>query len=196
MSEVKKIVILFSGSGTNLESIITKLHKKAQRSSEKCHSIEVAAAICNVPTALGIEKATRLHVPTVVLDHKLFDSREAFDTKLVELINSYEPDLVVMAGFMRILTPVFTSNVKAINLHPSLLPKFKGAKAIERSFESDDTQGGVSVHFVTEELDAGELILQESFEKSADETLESFEVKIKEIEHEILPNAIKKLLCS
>lgn len=193
--ELKKIVVLFSGAGSNLESIIEKVHKKKMRDSESCLGIEIVAAITNNSEAKGIKIATDKHISTVVLDHKLFDTREDFDTKLVKVIQSYEPDLVVMAGFMRILTPIFTSQLKAINLHPSLLPKYKGAKAIEQSFDSGDSQAGVSVHFVSQELDAGALILQEAFTRSADESFESFVDKIKAIEHEILPQAIRKVLC-
>lgn len=195
MAEIKKIVVLFSGTGGNLEAIIKNIHKKSVRDHETCSGYEVVATVCNIPNALGIQKATDNHIPTVILDHKLFDSRESFDRKLVSIIQSYEPDLVVMAGFMRILTSEFTQNIKAINLHPSLLPKFKGAKAIERSFQSDETLGGVSVHYVSDELDGGDVILQESFLKEEGESLESFSAKIKAIEHEILSNAIKKVLC-
>lgn len=192
---MKKIVVLFSGAGSNLSSIIEKVHKKKIRDNEECLGIEIVAAITNNSEAKGIEIATKEHISTVVLDHKLFDTREDFDTRLVKIIQSYEPDLVVMAGFMRILTPIFTSQLKAINLHPSLLPKYKGAKAIEQSFESGDKEAGVSVHFVSEELDSGSIILQEAFTRSLDERFESFVDKIKAIEHEILPQAIREVLC-
>jgi phosphoribosylglycinamide formyltransferase-1 len=99
-----------------------------------------------------------------------------------------------MAGFMRILSEVFTDNVRAINLHPSLLPLFKGTRAIERSFESDEPRGGVSVHWVTGELDGGAVILQEAFAKTPDETLERFTEKIRAIEYEILPRAVCEIL--
>jgi len=182
---MKKIIILFSGEGSNLQNIIEQLHLK---------HCEVVAAITNRPQAGGIVKAKNLNVHVSVIDHTHFKSREAFDTVLVEHINAYDADLVVMAGFMRILTPLFTLHVKAINLHPSLLPKFKGAKAIERSFESDDKEGGVSVHWVSGELDGGTIIVQRSFKKSKDETLKSFTCKIQEIEHTLLPETIIELL--
>ena len=192
---MKKIVVLFSGAGSNLASIIEKVHKKKMRDNEDCLGIEIVAAITNNSEAKGIKIATDKHISTVVLDHKLFDTREDFDEKLVKIIQSYEPDLVVMAGFMRIVTPIFTSQIKAINLHPSLLPKYKGAKAIERSFQSDDAEAGVTVHFVSDELDAGSVILQEQFDKPLYETYESFLEKIRTVEHEILPKAIRKVLC-
>ena len=181
---VKQIVILFSGEGTNMVNLIDTLHDKA------CH---VAAAITNRPDAAGIARARERGVHVEVIDHTLFTDRESFDAALVEAIGRYVPDLVVMAGFMRILTPVFTDSVRAINLHPSLLPLFKGARAIERSFESDEPQGGVSVHWVTGELDGGEIIMQEGFEKIEGESLEAFTARIRALEHDLLPRSVCKL---
>ncbi|EDZ63440.1 phosphoribosylglycinamide formyltransferase [Sulfurimonas gotlandica GD1] len=182
---MKKIVILFSGDGFNAQNIVKKLHEK------ECF---VVCGITNKKDAKGLDKLQELSVKTEVLEHLNFNSREEFDEELVKLVNSYEPDLVVLSGFMRILSDVFTSNVKAINLHPSLLPKFKGARAIERSFESHDTECGVSVHYVSSELDGGNVILQKSFKKEDNETLESFSAKIKNIEYEIMPQAIVEVL--
>ncbi|MCF6309526.1 MAG: phosphoribosylglycinamide formyltransferase [Sulfurimonas sp.] len=182
---MKKIVILFSGDGFNAENIIRKLHKK------ECF---VACGITNKRDAKGIDKFNSLGVKTEVLEHEIFESRENFDEELVKLINSYEPDLVVLSGFMRILSPVFTSNIKAVNLHPSLLPKYKGAKAIERSFEGESDECGVSVHWVNSELDGGDIILQKKFFRSGNDTLESFSMKIKDIEYELMPKAIMKVL--
>ncbi|PHM18588.1 MAG: phosphoribosylglycinamide formyltransferase [Sulfuricurvum sp. PD_MW2] len=182
---MKKIVALFSGEGTNLANLIEKIHLK--------HGA-IVCAITNNPEAGGIAKARTAHIPVEILDHRDYESREAYDAALVDLINDYNPDLVVLCGFMRILTSVFTSQVRAINLHPSLLPAFKGARAIERSFESDESVCGVSVHWVSEELDAGEIILQKSFTKNPKDTLEEFSAKIREIEHEILPLSVIKIL--
>lgn len=182
---MKKIVILFSGDGFNAQNIINLLHEK------ECF---VACGITNNPDAKGLDKLALLGVKTEILQHTNFDSRESFDKELVKLINLYEPDLVVLSGFMRILTPAFTSQVKSINLHPSLLPKYKGTRAIERSFASQDRKGGVSVHWVSGELDSGEIILQKEFTRCDNETLESFSKKIKEIEYELMPKAIIKVL--
>jgi phosphoribosylglycinamide formyltransferase-1 len=112
----------------------------------------------------------------------------------VQLIQEHTPDLVVLAGFMRILTPVFTRCVASINLHPSLLPAYKGARAIQRSFEGDELLCGVSVHWVSDELDGGEIILQKSFMKNPKDSLEEFTAKIRAIEYEILPQSIIMLL--
>lgn len=182
---MKKIVILFSGEGTNAENIVKILHTR------KCF---VACALTNNKEAKGIEKLQALGVHVEVLPHADFFTREAFDAALAARIQSYEPDLVVLSGFMRILTEVFTANIRSINLHPSLLPKYKGANAIEQSFASGDAECGVSVHWVTNELDSGEIILQKSFVRDADETLESFREKIKKLEYEIMPEAIEKVL--
>ena len=182
---MKKIVALFSGEGTNLANLIEKVHLK--------HGA-IVCAITNNPEAGGIAKARAAHIPVEILDHRDYESREAYDAALIELIGEYNPDLVVLCGFMRILTPVFTSNVRSINLHPSLLPSFKGARAIERSFESDESVCGVSVHWVTDELDGGEIILQKSFTKNLNDNLEDFTAKIREIEHEILPLSVIKIL--
>lgn len=182
---MKKIVALFSGEGTNLANLIEKIHLK--------HGA-IVCTITNNPEAGGIAKARASHIPVEILDHRDYESREAYDAALVELISEYNPDLVVLCGFMRILTSVFTSQVRAINLHPSLLPAFKGARAIERSYESDENVCGVTVHWVSEELDAGEIILQKSFTKNPKDTLEEFSAKIRAIEHEILPLSVIKIL--
>ena len=179
---MKKIVVLFSGEGKNLHNIIDKLHGTV---------CEVSCAITNKADAPGLQG---LPIKSEVLEHTKFSSREEYDKELVKLIQSYEPDLVVLAGFMRILTPVFTRNIKSINLHPSLLPKHKGANAIQDSFNSGDKECGISVHWVSEELDGGEVIEQQSFLRAEDETIESFSKKIKELEYELLPKTISKIL--
>jgi phosphoribosylglycinamide formyltransferase-1 len=182
---MKRIVALFSGEGTNLANLIEKIHHK--------HAL-ITCAITNNPNAAGIAKARAAGIPVEICDHSEYESREAYDAALVEMIREYDPDLVVLCGFMRILTPVFTTQIRSINLHPSLLPAFKGAKAIERSFESDEKICGVSVHWVTDELDGGEIILQKSFTKNPSDNLEEFSAKIREIEHDILPLSVLKIL--
>ena len=182
---MKHIVILFSGEGSNLLNIIETLHLK---------EFKIVAAITNRPNAGGIAKAKAHQVPVEVIDHTNFDDRESFDEELLQTIKRYTPDLVVMAGFMRILTPIVTDNINAINVHPSLLPLFKGGNAIEKSFHSSELKGGISVHWVSSELDGGEVIIQDSFVKAEDESLESFTQKIRNLEHELLPEAIVQIL--
>lgn len=187
---IKKIAILFSGTGSNLLSLLQKLHNKTFNNT----TLQVALTITNNKNAGGIKYSEEFGIKPYIIEHKSFTCREDFDAKLVSIINQYDIDLCVLAGFMRILTPTFTSQIKAINLHPSLLPLFKGSNAIMQSYESKMLVGGVSVHFVSEELDAGELISQIAFSKEG-LSLEEFEAKIHQIEHEILPQSVIKLLC-
>jgi phosphoribosylglycinamide formyltransferase-1 len=183
---MKKIVILFSGTGSNMEYILENMHKK---------ELEVVATVTNNPDAKGIEVAKRFGVEVVVIPSKEFKSRERFDEVLVEKISKFKPDLTVLAGFMRILTPVFTSKVKAINLHPSLLPRHRGLHAIERSFEDEFDEGGVTIHWVNEELDGGEIILQKSVDKRG-LSFEEYYNKIRKIEKIALKEAIERVLLS
>ncbi len=183
---MKRLVVLFSGTGTNLAYILKNLHQK--------DGFEVVMALTNNPNAKGIEIAKSYNIKVEIVSNKDFDSREKFDRVVVDKINLCSPTLTVLAGFMRILTPIFTNNIKSINLHPSLLPKYKGLYAIERSFESRDNQAGVSVHWVTSELDGGEIIIQKSFERDNSISFEEFEDNIKRIEKEALKDAIIEVL--
>lgn len=187
---IKKIAILFSGEGSNLEKLLACLHNQV---FEHC-KIEVAITICNRPNAAGIEKSRAYGIEPVIIDHTLYESREAFDEALVEAIVKSGAELTVLAGFMRFLTPYFTEHIKAINLHPSLLPLFKGGNAIKESFESPMKVAGISIHYVSEELDGGEIIAQRCFEKSEGMCFEDFKAKIHSLEHELLPETVKKLL--
>jgi len=183
---MKKIVILFSGNGTNLESIAKFVEKEKD--------IEIVCALTNKADAYGIERAKKFGIHTEILEHKNYNSREEYDKALVSTLKPYNPDLIVLAGFMRILTPIFVNPFKnIINIHPSLLPLFKGANAIEQSFNSDMQVAGVTVHKVTNQLDAGEILAQECFNSSG-LSWEEFNNKIKEIEHRIYPKVVKQLL--
>ena len=191
IENTKKIAILFSGTGTNLENLLKTLHNKTFNGVK----IVVALALCNKKNALGIQKSLKYGINPVILSHEEFDNREEFDKKLVRIIKEHDIDLCILAGFMRILTPYFTKNVRSINVHPSLLPSFKGAHAIRDSYASDAKEAGASVHFVNDELDGGELILQKSFARGSDMSYDDFEANIHKIEYEILPQAAIKLLC-
>ena len=182
---VKKIAILFSGEGSNLENLIKKLHKK----DFKDFTVEVALAITNNPNANGIKRALKFGINPIIIDHRDFKTREEFDKRVVLEINKRGCVLSVLAGFMRILTPIFTQNIKALNIHPSILPLFKGANAIKRSFQSDMKVAGVTVHTVTDELDGGEILAQECFNKEGMD-FAAFEEKIHKIEHEIYPKTV------
>ena len=177
---MNKIAILFSGKGTNFAHIVKTLHQK------EC---EVVFALTNNPKAEGIAIAQRYAIPYGVVEPKHFEAREAYDTVIVETLKRYAPDLTVLAGFMRILTPVFTEQIKAINLHPSLLPRHKGLHAIEKSYKDSHDEGGVSVHYVSSELDGGELILQKTVTKK-DLSFEAYDREVRTLEKEALVEAI------
>ncbi len=181
---MKTIVVLFSGTGSNFEYLAKHLHKK---------EAEIILAVTNNPNAKGIEVAKRYHIPYKIIDNSLYKTREEFDRILVKTIKNVNPDLTVLAGFMRILTPIFTENIKAINLHPSLLPRHKGLHAIKRSFEDEFDEGGVSIHYVTSELDGGEIILQKAISKKS-LSFEEYYQKIRKVEKEALLEATLKIL--
>ncbi|MCH5336173.1 MAG: phosphoribosylglycinamide formyltransferase [Campylobacter sp.] len=183
-----KLAVLFSGNGSNLENILKTLHKKNFGEVE----FEVVLCLCNKKDAFGIQRAKKYGLETKIIEHKNYATREEFDSLLVNEIQKAKVDLTILAGFMRILSPIFTQNIKAINLHPSLLPLFKGANAIKESFESDMKVAGVSVHWVSAELDSGKIIAQKAFEKGK-LSYEEFESKIHALEYELLPKVVVEL---
>ena len=181
---MKKIAVLFSGKGSNFAHIVKSLHG---------NTTQVVVALTNNPNAEGIAVAKAYGIPLEIVDPKSYESRQAFDEVVVKTLGTYNPDLTVLAGFMRILTPVFTENVKAVNLHPSLLPRHKGLNAIEKSYDDSYENGGVSVHYVSSELDGGEIVLQKEISKSG-LNLEEYDQKIRTLEKEVLVEAIVKVL--
>ncbi len=182
---MKKIAVLFSGKGSNFAHIVKSLH---------ADEIEVVVALTNNPNADGIAVAKEYDIPLEIIDPKSYQNREAFDEVVVKTLQQYDPVLTVLAGFMRILTPVFTDNVKSVNLHPSLLPRHKGLNAIEKSYEDEYPTGGVSVHYVSSELDGGEILLQKEISKEG-LTFEEYHKKVRSVEKEVLIEAIQKALC-
>lgn len=184
MAKRKKIAVLFSGRGSNFAHIVKTLHQK---------EYEVVVALTNNPNAKGIEIAKAASIPLEIIDSKAYESREAYDAVVVERLNQYDPDLTVLAGFMRILTPLFTEQIKSINLHPSLLPRHKGLNAIEKSYKDAYSHGGVSVHYVTSELDGGEVILQKEVAKEGLD-FEAYDEKVRRLEKEALTEAIRMVL--
>ena len=185
MADRKKIAVLFSGKGSNFAHIVKSLHQQ---------EFEVVVALTNNPNAEGIKVAKTASIPLEVIDSKMYENREDFDAVVVERLQQYSPDLTVLAGFMRILTVVFTEQITSINLHPSLLPRHKGLKAIEKSYEDEHSHGGVSIHYVSSELDGGEVILQKEVSKEG-LSFEAYDKKVRSIEKEALVEAIRKILC-
>ncbi len=182
----RRIVVLISGSGSNLQAIIDACKLPD-------YPGEVVAVISNKADAYGLTRAANEAIDNHVLSHKAFDSREQYDQALIEKIDSYHADLVVLAGFMRILTPAFVQHFsgKLLNIHPSLLPKYQGLNTHQRAIDAGDTEHGVSVHFVTEELDGGPVILQAKVPIFEEDDAEILASRIHQQEHRIYPLVVK-----
>lgn len=176
------IVVLISGRGSNFKAIV----------EANLPQVKICAVISNRADAAGLAFAAEQHIPTHVLEHKAFASREAFDHALVETIDRYQPKLVVLAGFMRILSADFVQHYQGrlINIHPSLLPAFKGLHTHERALEANVKEHGVSVHFVTEELDSGAVIAQARVPVLPDDTPEILSERVLKQEHILYPKVI------
>jgi phosphoribosylglycinamide formyltransferase-1 len=188
MSAVRKIrlVVLISGRGSNLQAILD------QAASGEL-PVEIAAVISNRPGVAGLERARRAGVPALELDHKLFADRPEFEAALIDLIDHYRPDLVILAGFMRVLTPGFTEHYQGriFNIHPSLLPKFRGLHTHERAIAAGETVHGASIHFVTAELDGGPVIVQARVPVLPGDDPDTLAARVLEREHRLYPQAIR-----
>ena len=185
-SASKRLVILVSGGGSNLQSLIDGCENGDINAT-------VSAVISNNPDAGGLERAARASIPNVAIDHRAFDSRESFDIALSELIDSFSPDLVILAGFMRILTPGFVDHFlgRMMNIHPSLLPAYPGLHTHRRAIEAGDKKAGATVHFVTPELDGGPSIVQAQVAIESTDDERSLASKVLAFEHKIYPEAVK-----
>lgn len=181
-----RVVVLISGSGSNLQALIDGV-------ADKSLPIDLVAVISNRPEVMGLARAAKANIPTALLDHKTFADRESFDRALMAKIDSYKPDLVVLAGFMRILTPEFTQHYigRMLNIHPSLLPKFQGLHTHQRAIDAGEQRHGVTVHFVTAELDGGPAIVQASVPVLASDDASSLAKRVQRQEHLIYPLAVK-----
>ena len=190
---MKNIVILISGGGSNMAAIV----RASQRDNwRKLHDAQVAAVISNRPDAGGLAFAREQGIATDVVEHRKFESREAFDAELARVIDKHHPSLLVLAGFMRILTPGFVSKYEGrlINIHPSLLPAFPGLHTHQRALEAGCKIAGATVHQVTHELDFGPILEQAVVPVLAGDTPESLAARVLTQEHIIYPRAIATLL--
>ncbi len=185
-SKTCNVVVLLSGSGSNLQALIDRCQGA---DSPVC----IRAVVSNRADAYGLQRATAAGIDSVVLEHTQFDSREAFDAALMARIDGFAPDLVVLAGFMRILSGDFVRHYQGrlLNIHPSLLPKYKGLHTHRRALEAGDAEHGCSVHFVTEELDGGPLVVQAVVPVAPDDTVESLAQRVHRQEHLIYPLAVR-----
>ncbi|ANB27102.1 phosphoribosylglycinamide formyltransferase [Alteromonas stellipolaris] len=177
-----KLCVLISGNGSNLQAIIDNI------SAEKLDA-EICGVISNRPNAYGLTRAQEAGIKAISLDHMQHDSRESYDKALQAEIESLNPDYIVLAGFMRILTPEFvnTFSGKLVNIHPSLLPKYKGLNTHQQAIDNGDEEHGVSVHFVTPELDGGPVIIQSRVPVFEDDTAVDLADRVQEQERRIYP---------
>ena len=183
---MKSIVVLISGSGSNLQAII-----------DACSSGfipgRINAVISNKASAYGLVRAGEAGISTQVLSHKNYQQRDKYDLALIDAIDQHQPDLVVLAGFMRILTPAFVQHFagRLLNIHPSLLPKYQGLNTHQRAIDAGDSEHGCSVHFVTEQLDGGPVILQAKVPVFADDDSQTLAERVHEQEHRIYPLVVR-----
>ena len=186
MPDTCDVVVLLSGTGSNLQALIDSDDVKASPAT-------IRAVISNRADAYGLQRAKDAGIDTRVLDHKAFEGREAFDAALIEVIDTFKPQLVVLAGFMRILSADFVRHYQGrlLNIHPSLLPKYKGLHTHQRALEAGDREHGCSVHFVTEELDGGPLVVQAVIPVESDDSPHSLAQRVHAQEHRIYPLAVR-----
>ena len=182
------LVVLISGNGSNLQAIIDQIESGYLAAHIEC-------VIANRPDAYGLQRAKLHGIKSYCIDHKQFASREAFDQQLIKTIQPHQPDCIVLAGFMRILTAPFFQqfHYKILNIHPSLLPKYQGLHTHQRALDAGDKQHGISVHVATEELDSGPVIAQAKFAIEANDTPQSLQMKAHTKEHILYPLVLKWL---
>lgn len=181
-----KLGVMSSGSGSNFEAI-------AQAISDQRLNAQIEVLVYNNPGAAVNDRATRWGIPSMLVDHRAFGSREELDRAIVQILQTAEVDWVIMAGWMRIVTPVLIHafDQRILNIHPSLLPSFKGNRAIEQALEAKVKIAGCTVHIVVPEVDSGEIIMQAAVPVLPDDTVETLQNRIHVQEHLIYPQAIE-----
>jgi phosphoribosylglycinamide formyltransferase-1 len=184
---MKKIVVFASGSGSNFQTLVEKLHER--------HCL-VSLLVCDKPGALCIERAKKLNIPTLEINPKNFATKELYELEVVKYLAEIEPDLVVLAGYMRIIGPTLLGRFegKLINIHPALLPAFPGRDGVGDALKYGAKVLGVTVHYVDAGIDTGQIIDQASFRRTGLETVDEIRIKIHALEHELYPQTIIELL--
>lgn len=179
---MKRIVVLVSGEGSNLQALIDACQQGRINA-------QISAVFSNKSAAYGLERARLADIPAQALDVKAYEDRAAFDMALADAIEAYQPDLVVLAGYMRILTADFVQHFagRMINIHPSLLPKYPGLHTHRQAIDNQDDEHGTSVHFVTEQLDGGPVILQAKVPVFSDDSEDDLVARVQTQEHNIYP---------
>lgn len=183
MSEHCRVVVLISGNGSNLQALID---------ASSGSRYEITAVISNNPEAFGLQRAAASGIPTLIINHREFTDRITFDRALLAKLDQLNPDLIVLAGFMRILSPEFVAHFadRIVNIHPSLLPRYPGTNTHQRVLEAGDAEHGASVHFVTEELDGGPVIAHGVVPVRNDDTAGFLQERVHTVEHRIYPQVV------
>ena len=184
--EPARVVVLVSGRGSNLQALLDARHRLP---------VSLLSVISNRPEAQALQRAEQAGVPAELLDHTRYSSREAFDQALGERLDALQPDLVILAGFMRILTPTLVQRFlgRMINLHPSLLPLYPGLDTHRRALEAGDRQAGASIHYVTEQLDGGPVIMQARLPVLPEDTPETLAARVLPLEHRMLVRVVEDI---
>jgi len=189
ITPLRNIAILISGTGSNMQAFIDACESGALQA-------RISIVISNNPDAAGLKRAADAGIKTRCINHRDYDSREVFDAALASALQEYDIDLVILAGFMRILTPVFIEPYlgQLLNIHPSLLPKYPGLHTHQRALDAGDKEGGVTVHFVTPELDSGPAIVQARVPIEPGDTAQSLAARVLVEEHKVYPLAAQWFL--
>jgi phosphoribosylglycinamide formyltransferase 1 len=180
------LVVLISGGGSNLQAVIDAVENGEI-------DADIKAVISNNATAYGLERAARANIDTYIIDHKHYPDRESFDRAMIQIIDPLKPDLVILAGFMRILSDVFIDHYlhRLVNIHPSLLPKYKGLNTHQQAIDNHDSKHGASVHYVSHELDSGPIVIQAEVSVLEADTAATLAARVLKQEHVIYPMVIK-----
>ena len=183
------LAVFCSGFGSNFQAIVDAIRNKKLNA-------RVALMVCDNPKAYALKRAQKENIPIVLINPKLFNTREDYEKVIIALLKNQDVDLVALAGFMRILTPHLISAYKnkIVNIHPSYLPAFKGAHAIRGAFEAKVKETGVTVNVVTKDVDAGPILLQKKVKIFKNDTLKTLEARIHKVEHELYPKAINRFI--
>lgn len=184
------IVVLISGSGSNLQSIIDNTQ------NGNIADTTISCVLSNKADAFGLQRARQANIPTHVIDHRQFPDRVSFDQQMIQAIDSYNPELVILAGFMRILSEEFVTHYsgRLLNIHPSLLPKYKGLHTHRRALEDKQAKHGASVHYVTPELDSGAIIMQAQVDVLDGDDEEQLAARVLQQEHRLYPTVVEMVL--
>ena len=182
-----KVAVLISGNGSNLQALIDNFKKEES-------IVNIDCVISNKENVFGLERAAKANIDNYFVDHTKFNSREEFDKELIQILDRYSPDLIILAGFMRILSKVFVDQYlgKLINVNPSLLPKYPGLETHKRVIENEDTHHGVTIHYVDKTLDGGPICSQSKIQVTTKD-VNNLQKQIHEIEHKIYPQVVQQI---